>query len=147
MTQSPIMPGWTASVTHQVDPADTAREVGSGSFAVLGTPRLLAWMEAASCLAIANGLGVGETSVGTRMTLEHLKASPIGAMVTVQAMVQHVDGRLVRFEVVAMQSEGQLLGRAEVTRVVVDEQRFLARLQEGSGGGAGAVTGGPAATA
>lgn len=124
-----LVPGLTASVTHPVTPDDTALAVGSGTLAVLATPRLLAWMEGASCQAIVDHLGPGETSVGTRMMLEHLAASPVGVVVEVQATLQHVDGRLVRFEVVATQADGRLLGRAEVTRVVVDERRFIARLQ------------------
>ena len=51
----------------------------------------------------------------------------MGAELEVQATLVHVDGRLVRFEVVAL-VDAQLVGRAEITRVIVDRARFLSRL-------------------
>ena len=45
----------------------------------------------------------------------------------VTATLAHVDGRLARFSVSARQ-DGKLVGAGEVTRVVVDADRFLARL-------------------
>ena len=99
---------------------DTAVAVGSGSLPVLGTPRLLAWCEAATCAEIESALAAGETSVGTRIQLEHLAASPVGA---------EVDGRLHRFAVAARHtSDGKVVASGEVTRVVVDAERFLARI-------------------
>src|SRR3954467_7004210 len=79
----------------------TAVALGSGSLPVLGTPRLLAWCEAATCAEIEPALAEGETSVGTRVQLEHLAASPVGAEVEVSATTAHVDGRLHRFTVAA----------------------------------------------
>ena len=71
-------------------------------------------------------LGRAQTSVGTRVTVEHLAPSPVGAVLEVNAGVAHVDGRLVRFSVAARQ-DGKLVGSGEVTRVVVDAERFLSR--------------------
>lgn len=118
--------GRTTTREFVVSEADTAAAVGSGSLPVLGTPVLLAWCEAVTCDVLA--LVAPQTSVGTRVALEHLAASPLGARVQVTATVAYVDGRLVRFEVSARQPDGKLLGSGEVTRVVVDAQRFLARL-------------------
>ena len=118
-----------ATLTFTVTDTDTAAAVGSGSLPVLGTPRLLAWCEAATCAAIADSLDEGRTSVGTRVSLEHLVASPVGERVEVQASVAYVDGRLVRFTVAASHaSDGKVVGTGEVTRVVVDRERFLSRL-------------------
>jgi fluoroacetyl-CoA thioesterase len=116
-----------ATVSFTVTDDDTAEALGSGGLAVLGTPRLLAWCEAATCAAIDPTLDEGSTSVGTRVSLEHLAASPVGAEVEVTASSSYVDGRLVRFSVAA-RSGGKLVGSGEVTRVVVDRDRFLARL-------------------
>ncbi|MDT0200956.1 thioesterase, FlK family [Nocardioides sp. AE5] len=116
-----------AKRTFTVTATDTAEAVGSGSLPVLGTPRLLAWCEAVTCDAIAPTLGEGQTSVGTRVALEHLAASPVGAEVEVDASAAYVDGRLVRFTVAARMG-GKLVGNGEVTRVVVDAEKFLSRL-------------------
>ena len=112
------------TVTEQ----DTAAALGSGSLPVLGTPRLLAWIEATTCAVLEADLAAGRTSVGSRVHLEHTAASGVGEEVTVAAVLQHRDGRLARFEVVAEDSRGTLVGRAEVTRVVVDVDRFLRRV-------------------
>jgi fluoroacetyl-CoA thioesterase len=123
--------GRTATLEFTVSDDDTAAALGSGDLPVLGTPRLLAWAEAATCAAIAADLDAGSSSVGTRAQLDHVAASPVGAAVTVTATVSYVDGRLVRFEVVAEHEVGgvsKVVGHGEVTRVVVDRERFLARL-------------------
>jgi len=118
----------SASATFTVTDADTAQALGSGSLPVLGTPRLLAWCEAVTCTAIEPLLESGRTSVGTRVSLEHLAASPVGAQVEVSATAVHTEQRMVRFQVVA-RSGATVLGTGEVARVVVETERFLARVR------------------
>ena len=108
---------------------DTATAVGSGSLPVLGTPRLLAWLEAATCAAIEEALPEGGTSVGTRVQVKHLAASPVGAEVEVSASSAYVDGRLHRFTVAARHvGDGKVVASGEVTRVIVDAERFMSRV-------------------
>ena len=117
------------TLTCTVTDADTAAALGSGSLPVLATPRLLAWCEAATCAAIEPALEPGETSVGTRVDLEHTRASAVGVRLEVTATEVFHDGRLHRFSVVARETDGgKVLGTGEVTRVVVDAERFLGRL-------------------
>ena len=88
-------------------------------------------MEAATCAAVADLLRTeldGATSVGTRVSVEHLAASAVGEQVEVSASLAHRDGRLLRFSVEATDGRGRLVGQGEVTRVAVDPERFLARL-------------------
>ena len=106
--------GESATLEFTVTAEDTAVALGSGSLEVLATPRMLAWCEAATCAAVDPDLPEGRTSVGTRVQLEHVGASAVGAVVRVTATVAYVDGRLV--------------AHGEVTRVVVDRERFMARL-------------------
>ncbi len=123
------MTGSDATLRFTVTEQDTAEAVGSGSLPVLGTPRLLAWCEAATCAAVEPELDEGQTSVGTRISLEHLAGSPIGAEVEVTASTAYVDGRLRRFTVAATHAgDGKLVGTGEITRVIVDADRFMARL-------------------
>ena len=119
----------TATLDFTVTDDDTAVALGSGDLPVLATPRLLAWCEAATCAAVDASLTDASTSVGSRVQLEHVGASAVGAQVRVTASVVYVDGRLVRFEVVAEQGpDDKVVAHGEVTRVVVDRERFLARL-------------------
>jgi fluoroacetyl-CoA thioesterase len=116
-------------LTRTVGADDTARALGSGDLAVLATPRLLGWFEAACVAAVESSLAARETTVGTRVQVEHSRPSAEGATVRVTADLVHVDGRLLRFEVVAEDEAGAVLGHGQLTRVVVERERFLARLQ------------------
>lgn len=120
--------GLQASITRQVTTADTAEAVGSGTLPVLATPRVLAWMEMATCAAIDPHLEAGTTTVGSRVELLHLAPSPVGQTVTIGAAVEHVDGRLVRFDVTVAHGDKRIVATATVSRVVVSAERFLARL-------------------
>ncbi len=123
-----------ATLHFVVTDDDTALALGSGDLLVLATPRLLAWAEAATCAAIAPVLDPGATSVGTRVSLEHLAPSAVGQEVAVTASAAYADGRLHRFTVGARHVGGdrRQVGAGEVTRVVVDAERFTARLHRPS---------------
>jgi fluoroacetyl-CoA thioesterase len=120
----------SADLTFTVTDDDTAVAVGSGSLPVLGTPRLLTWAEAATCAAVEAELPSGSTSVGTQVSLEHKAASAVGEQVRVTATVVRRDGRQLDFEVVAVDSTDQVVGQGRITRVVVDGERFMARLAD-----------------
>jgi predicted thioesterase len=107
---------------------DTAQALGSGDVPVLATPRLLAWLEAATVAAIDEHLPTGTTTVGVRVHVEHLRATRPGGAVTARATLVGVDGALLTFDVHAEDERGEVLARGNVTRAVVDRDRFLARL-------------------
>src|SRR5262245_45346983 len=119
----PLEPGLEAVLTHQVTDADTAHALGSGDLAVLGTPALLALAEQATVAAVAPAVPPESTTVGTRVQLDHLRASPVGAVITVTARLVAVDGRALRFEVAAEDGDGTLVGHGEIRRVMVDRER------------------------
>jgi predicted thioesterase len=85
-------------------------------------------LEAATCTAIASRLRPGETSVGTRVSVEHVRPLGVDAALSVAAELVHVDGRLLRFHVNASDVDSVVVAHGEITRVVVDVGRFLARL-------------------
>jgi predicted thioesterase len=121
-------PGLTATDVAVVTDADTAVAMGSGDVPVLGTPRLLAWVEAVTIRAVAAALPAGSTTVGTRVQLEHVRPTPVGGRLTVSARLAHVDGRLLRFEVTAVDGSGTAVAHGQITRVIVDRGRFLSRV-------------------
>lgn len=114
-----------ACVTYTVTDDDTAAAVGSGSLPVLGTPRLLAWCEAATC---AVPLDIAGTTVGTRIKLDHLLASPVGATIEIRARLSDREGRRLQFAVTATDQDGRLVGTAVIMRAVVDPEGFMAKL-------------------
>lgn len=121
--------GVHASVRRDVTPLDTAAAMASGDVPVLATPRLIAWLEAATVEALA-GLPDGTTSVGTKVAVEHLRASPVGMPVECSAVVASVSGSSITLEVTARQhgdASPDVLATGSIVRSVVDRGRFLAR--------------------
>lgn len=121
--------GQTASVVRVVSEADTAAAVGSGDLEVLATPTLLAWLEAAT-IEICGATDT-ETTVGTRIALDHVRPSAVGAEVTCEATVGDIDGNRITFKVEATQrhkEEDVLIGRGVVVRALVGREKFLAKL-------------------
>ena len=102
---------------------DTAFAVGSGEVQVLATPRVLALAEGATVAALAGALGAGSTTVGTRVELDHVAPSPVGAEVTATADLVEVSGRRLTFTVRVTQ-DGREVARGRITRAVVDRARF-----------------------
>ncbi|MFI6499397.1 thioesterase family protein [Nonomuraea typhae] len=121
-----LTPGLRAQVLIMVEREDTAAKVGSGDVPVLATPRLLALAEAATLEAVRPHLAGSQTSVGTRVQLEHLAASPVGAHVEVSVELIEVDGRRLVFSFTA-RDRAKTVGQGTVERVVVDRAKFLER--------------------
>jgi fluoroacetyl-CoA thioesterase len=119
-----ITPGLRAAFDHTVAETDTAVALGSGDVPVLGTPRVLALAEQATVAALDGALDPGVTSVGTRVELDHLAASPVGAVVRVAAELVRVEGRRLEFAVELLDG-GRPAARGRVTRVLVDRDAFL----------------------
>ncbi|MER6001894.1 thioesterase family protein [Nonomuraea sp. NPDC051941] len=121
-----LAPGLRAQLLIMVEVEDTAKKVGSGDVPVLATPRLLALAEAATVQALDKHLAPGETSVGTRVELEHLAASPLGTHVQIGVELTEVDGRRLVFAFEAHDKHA-VVGRGTIERIVVDRAKFLAR--------------------
>jgi fluoroacetyl-CoA thioesterase len=120
--------GTRGRLQETVGAQHSAEQFGNRDVRVLGTPVLCHWFESASVLAITNHLDQGEASVGTQLEIEHLRATPIGMKVSVDAEVVAVDGRRVRFKVEA-RDEREMVARGTHERYVVELKRFLQGVQ------------------
>ena len=105
----------------------TAVKIGSGDMAVLATPAMMALMENAAMLAVADELPEGCTTVGGHIASSHLKPSKVGDTVTATAEVVKVDGKKIEFKVSACSGD-VLIGEGSHLRFVVDRERFLSKL-------------------
>lgn len=115
----------TSSLT--VNDAVTATALGSGDMPVLGTPAMMALMENAAMLAVADYLPEGCTTVGGHIAASHVKPSRIGDLVTATATVTRVDGKKIEFRVEAHCGD-TLLGEGTHLRFIVNRDKFLSRL-------------------
>lgn len=133
MSKPELKPGLCAErsivVTHEL----TVQAAYPSLPAVYATPQMIYLMEMAAADAIAESLPAGWGSVGTRVDIEHLAATPVGMTVTAQAEVVTVDERIVRFKVSANDASGPI-GRGYHERAMVELERFVrgveSKLQE-----------------
>ncbi len=110
-----------------VDDTVTAIAMGSGDMPVLATPAMMALMENAAMLAVADHLPQGSTTVGGHIASSHLKPSRLGDTVTATATVTRIDGKKIEFKVEARCGD-TLLGEGTHLRFVVDQEKFMSRL-------------------
>lgn len=110
-----------------VDDTVTAIAMGSGNMPVLATPAMMALMENAAMLAVADHLPQGSTTVGGHIASSHLKPSRLGDTVTATATVTRIDGKKIEFKVEARCGD-TLLGEGTHLRFVVDQEIFMSRL-------------------
>ena len=119
--------GLSHSSQLTVTEAVTAITMGSGDMPVLATPAMMALMENAAMLAVADHLPEGCTTVGGHIASSHLKPSRLGDTITATATVTKVDGKKIEFKVEARCGD-TLLGEGTHLRFVVDRTKFLSRL-------------------
>ncbi|MBQ3363653.1 MAG: thioesterase family protein [Muribaculaceae bacterium] len=122
-----IQEGLTHTSQLTVTDAVTAIAMGSGDMPVLATPTMMALMENAAMLAVAQHLPEGCTTVGGHITSSHLKPSKLGDTITATATVTRVEGKKIEFKVEARCGD-VLLGEGTHLRFVVDRDKFLSRL-------------------
>lgn len=119
----------TLTKKYQVAKNQTARSMGSGDLEVLATPALVAMMENCAKSLVADGLSVGQTTVGFKLDLKHLAPSPIGAEIKVEAELTDVDGQKLSFSIKAY-DQATLIGNASHQRVIVETADFLEKLKQ-----------------
>lgn len=124
-----IEPGLTGITKMVVGTNDTAPRVGSGHISVLATPVMIGLMEEAALAAVERFLPQGKQSLGTRMDISHIAATPIGMKVEAVAELVEIDGRRLVFTVRA-RDEMELIGEGRHERVVVTAASFQTRIDQ-----------------
>ena len=115
--------GTKGSQSLVVEGAHTARAMGSGELEVLATPAVAALVEKAAWTSVAPMLDPGETTVGTRIELDHVAPTPVGGHASCETELVEADGRRLVFAFVVTDDAGKV---AEGTheRFVVAAGRF-----------------------
>lgn len=122
-----IEAGLVGEVDVVVQPADTADALGNTGVHVLATPRLVSLLELAAIRAIEAHLPPGAGTVGTRIDVRHLAATPVGMRATVRATLREVDGRRFVFDIEG-HDEAERIVEGTHERFQIDQARFLARI-------------------
>ena len=112
------------TVTEEV----TAKAMGSGELPVFATPAVVALAEECAWKSVAGGLEEGQGTVGTRMELSHLAATPLGMTVRCETELVEIDRRKLVFTIAAYDGVDKVAeGRHE--RFIVDNAKFLSKAE------------------
>ena len=120
--------GLNAEISRIVTEADTAAKWGSGLVPVFGTPSLVGLMEAAAVKALEGHLPESQTTVGGRIDVRHLAATPVGMQVRARAELTSIDGKKLTFQIEAF-DEVEKIGEALHERFMINTEKFIARSQ------------------
>jgi len=122
-----IKEGMTFTCEQAVTREDTAAQYGSGLVEVFATPAMIALMENASMKVVLEHLPEGFNTVGTAVNINHVKATPVGMIVTCKATLTKVEGKKLTFEVVANDEDGEI-GNGTHTRYIIDTEKFMDKI-------------------
>lgn len=112
-------------VTDDMTPAHLRAE----PIRVLSTPDMIRLIEQTAIEAVAPHLQPGQSSVGTRVDVSHLAATPVGMTVTITVELVAIDRRRLSFKV-DVRDELDEAGKGTHERFIVDAAQRMPRLQE-----------------
>jgi fluoroacetyl-CoA thioesterase len=118
--------GMAAEKKVTITPEMTVGHVVPGMPAVYGTPMMILHTEMAAGSAIQPSLPTGYVSVGMKVNIRHLAATPVGRTVRATARVANVDEKSVLFEVEAWDG-GRKIGDGAHRRGIVNVAEFEKR--------------------
>ncbi len=119
-----LKPGIKGSASAKVDVNNTAVAYGSGSINVFATPAMIGLMEKAALSSVDGLLPEGYTTVGIRIDVEHIAATPVGCTVEASSELLEIEGRKLVFSVEARDDREQV-GRGKHERFIVPTEKFL----------------------
>ena len=111
-----LEPGLSAEIKTVIDDSLVVKHTGGDG--VFSTPSMLGLMARAGIAAVQSLLGDEHTTVGFEVNVKHFAATPKGKEVTVRAELTEVDGRKLRFNVVA-HDDTQKVGEGTHRRAII----------------------------
>ena len=108
---------------------NTAKALGSGGLDVFSTPSMIALMEFCAAQSVLPLLPSGNSTVGTRLDIKHLSATPIGMTVRCETELIEIDRRRLVFLCRAYDDAG-LIGEGTQERFIVDNAKFMEKVSQ-----------------
>ena len=127
-----LTPGAIGQATVLVTPETTAASFGNPGAMVFATPLLVGLMEKAAIAALSPFLEDGEGSVGTKVDIVHLAATPVGMTVRAEARLVEAVGKRAVFEVTAY-DDVEKVGNGTHERYIIQTAPFFAKVARKSG--------------
>ncbi len=121
-----LVPGLTVTRSIPIDRDRTIAFLGEGA-RVYATPMLVRDIEIVARELVLPHLDDGQDTVGTRVEIDHLAATPLGMDVEVTVSVASISGRAITFDVSARDSV-DLICRGRHVRYAIDVKTTEARV-------------------
>lgn len=115
--------GLSAGLEEVTTEEQGVRHLGTGVRSVYSTPSMIALMERTSIHLIKPYLEEGEGSVGTKVNISHIAATPIGMKVHSKSTVKEINGRRVVFAV-EVHNEKEKIGEGTHERAIINIKKF-----------------------
>ena len=127
-----LQPGLSHENTMTVSDAEAIHFLGKEVTPALSTPSMIMNLEITARDAVLPLLEPGQDTVGTRVEVAHLAATPVGMKVTFRATLQAIDRRRLTFAVEAYDEKDKI---AEGTheRFIIDVAGYAERLNAKAG--------------
>ena len=106
----------------------TAKAIGSGELPVLATPAVIALAEETAWRSVAAFLEPGQGTVGTKLEVEHISATPVGMKVKCETELTEIDRRKLTFSVTVFDEVG-VVAKGMHCRFIVDNEKFLKKAE------------------
>ncbi|MCR5228148.1 MAG: thioesterase family protein [Eubacterium sp.] len=110
---------------------DTAKAVGSGGLNVFATPAMIALAEKTAIQSILEYLSEGESTVGTKLDISHIAATPVGMKVSCETELIEIDRRKLVFSV-NVYDEVEKIGEGTHERFIVNDEKFMTKAESKS---------------
>ena len=88
---------------------------------------MVALMENAAMLCVQDELEDGESTVGSHISVSHVKPPPLGKSVSATATLLSREGRKLTFHVEAYDEQGPV-GEGEHVRYIINKEKFMSKL-------------------
>ena len=121
---SELSRGVRGTQEETVTEENIASALGSGGLAVYATPCMITLMEYTAMQSVLPFLPAGSSTVGTRLDVKHLSATPVGMTVRCETELIEIDRRRLVFLCRAYDDAG-LIGEGTQERFIVDNEKFM----------------------
>ena len=105
---------------------NSAEAMGSGELKVFATPAMIALIEKAAWQSVAPELEEGQGSVGTKLDISHIAATPLGMKLRCETELTEIDGRRLVFKAEVFDEAGKV-GEGTHERFIVFNEKFQAK--------------------
>lgn len=124
--------GLNAVIEKNVEEKDSAENFGNIGVNVFATPALISLIEVAAKSAVGLHLPNGYATVGTKIDVAHLAATPIGMKVNASATLIGISGKKLTFKV-EVYDEVDKIGEGTHERFIINTDKFMEKVNKKAG--------------